>query len=70
MSKFCQSCGMPMSKDQNGGGTNADASKSEKYCSHCYVNGEFTDGGITDVKEYQKYVIEKMKENKVPGFIA
>ena len=40
--KFCQSCGMPMSKDPQGGGTNADGSKNENYCSYCYQNGEFT----------------------------
>jgi len=28
--KFCQSCGMPLKKDELGGGTNADGSKSMK----------------------------------------
>jgi hypothetical protein len=37
--KNCQSCGMPMSRDPNGGGTNADGSTSLKYCSHCYAGG-------------------------------
>ncbi|MFF2587967.1 zinc ribbon domain-containing protein [Peribacillus butanolivorans] len=40
--KTCQSCGMPFSKDELGGGTEKDGSKSTKYCSHCYINGEFT----------------------------
>ena len=39
MSKFCQSCGMPMKKDPEGGGTNADGSKSPDYCSYCFRNG-------------------------------
>lgn len=30
--KNCQSCGMPLKKDEKGGGTNADGSKSEMYC--------------------------------------
>ncbi|WP_224768159.1 zinc ribbon domain-containing protein [Metabacillus idriensis] len=33
--KNCQSCGMPLSKDEHGGGTEADGSKSTKYCSRC-----------------------------------
>ena len=41
-SKFCQSCGMPMSKDPQHGGTNRDGTKSADYCSYCYVAGEFT----------------------------
>lgn len=45
--KICQSCGMPLDKDPNGGGTNADQSKSDKYCSFCYQEGKFTDEGIT-----------------------
>jgi len=32
--KNCQSCGMPMKKDTMGGGTNADGSKNEMYCSN------------------------------------
>ena len=39
--KFCQSCGMPKNKDKGNGGTEKDGSKSEKYCSYCYQNGEF-----------------------------
>lgn len=37
----CESCGMPLSRDEQGGGTNADGSKSTEYCSHCYQNGNF-----------------------------
>ena len=33
---FCQSCGMPLSRDSLGGGTNADGSSSTEYCSHCF----------------------------------
>lgn len=36
---FCQSCGMPLSKDPLGGGTNADRSRNTEYCSHCYKSG-------------------------------
>lgn len=37
----CQSCGMPLSRDEQGGGSNADGSKSRVYCSHCYQGGRF-----------------------------
>ncbi len=45
--KHCQSCGMPMKRDEQGGGTNAGGSKSTIYCSRCYENGAFTRPGIT-----------------------
>jgi len=67
--KTCQSCGMPLKKDPNGGGTEKDGSKSEKYCSYCYQNGEFVAPDIT-VDEMQTLVIEKLKELKFPGFMA
>jgi hypothetical protein len=40
--KNCQSCGMPLKRDEKGGGSNADGTKSTMYCSHCYENGKFT----------------------------
>jgi len=39
--KICQSCGMPMTSDQDFG-TNTDGSKNEEYCIHCFENGTFT----------------------------
>jgi hypothetical protein len=45
---ICQSCGMPMSTDKNGGGTEMDGTtKSIEYCSRCYRNGMFTEPGIS-----------------------
>lgn len=69
MNKFCQSCSMPLSKDPKNGGTNADGSKNEEYCSFCYENGAFLDS-CTDAKEMQDFCITKMKENGTPKFIA
>ena len=37
--KFCQSCGMPLTKVVLG--TNADGSKNEDYCIYCYKDGRF-----------------------------
>ena len=38
---MCQSCGMPLTKDEEKG-TNKDGSKNEEYCMYCFENGEFT----------------------------
>lgn len=51
---LCQSCGMPLEKDPNQGGTNADQSKSATYCSFCYQNGNFTDAGSTLEEKIEK----------------
>ena len=67
-SKFCKSCGMPMSKDPQHGGTNRDGTKSADYCSYCYVDGEFTFKG--NVKEMQAFSKEKMIEQGSSKFIA
>ena len=66
--KFCQSCGMPLSKDPNGGGTNADGTKNTSYCSYCYQNGTFTFSGT--LKEFQEHCRKKMVEKGISKFIA
>jgi hypothetical protein len=67
--KDCQSCGMPLKKDERGGGTNVDGSKSKMYCSRCYEKGKFTLPNIT-AQQMQDLVRNKMKEIKFPGFLA
>ena len=67
--KNCQSCGMPLKRDEQGGGTNADGSKSTMYCSHCYQNGAFVLPDIS-VTEMQQRVREKIIEFGMPGFLA
>ena len=67
--KYCQSCGMPLSKDPKGGGTNADGSFSRMYCSHCYEAGRFTLPDIT-VDGMKALVRGKLKEMGFPGFLA
>ena len=66
--KFCQSCGMPMKKDPQGGGTNADGSINENYCSYCYQNGEFLFNGT--VKEFQELCRRMMIESGYSKFLA
>lgn len=65
----CQSCGMPMHRDEKGGGSNADGSKSKMYCSHCYEAGAFTLPDISP-EDMQARVREKLREFGFPGFAA
>ncbi len=67
--KNCQSCSMPLNKDEKGGGTNADGTKSGMYCSKCYENGKFINPDMT-VTQMQDLVKGKLKEMGFPGFLA
>jgi len=67
--KYCQSCGMPLSKDPRGGGTNADGSVNGTYCSHCYVGGAFTLPDIT-LDQMKERVRGKLIEMGFPKFLA
>lgn len=60
---------MPLKKDPQHGGTNADGSKSSKYCSYCYANGSFNQPDLT-VSQMQNFVKGKLKEMGFPGFLA
>ncbi|PYI87588.1 MAG: hypothetical protein DME26_05740 [Verrucomicrobia bacterium] len=66
--KDCQSCGMPLKRDAQGGGTNADGSKSTMYCSHCYQKGKFLLPDVT-VEEMQARVRDKLAEVGIPRFL-
>ncbi len=68
MEKYCQSCGMPMSADPKGAGTNADGTTSEMYCSYCYEGGKFT--AECTAKEMQTFCKNKMKEMGLPSWKA
>jgi len=60
---------MPLRKDEQGGGTEQDGSRSEKYCSHCYVQGQFTLPEIS-VDEMRQRVIVKLRESHFPLVVA
>lgn len=60
---------MPLKRDENGGGTNADGSRSTMYCSKCYEGGAFKSPAMT-VEEMQALVKGKLKEFGFPGFVA
>jgi len=66
--KNCQSCGMPLAKDPEGGSKNADGTINLKYCSYCYQNGEFKYTGT--VKEFQEFCRQKMIEKDHSKFLA
>ncbi len=67
---FCQSCGMPLSKDKNSGGTEVDGTKTTEYCSNCYRDGTFTEPDIT-MEQMQDKVFNMMKQDMhFPGFMA
>ncbi|WP_347925600.1 zinc ribbon domain-containing protein [Pontimicrobium sp. SW4] len=66
--KFCQSCGMPIQKDPEKGGTNVGGTKNKNYCSYCYQDGDFLFNGT--VKEMQAFCKDKMVENGSSKFIA
>lgn len=77
---MCQSCGMPMKKDPQGGGTEQDGTKSGMYCSYCYQNGKFMGPENMTAKEMQAFCKNKLKEMPArlnsrsgggwPGFLA
>jgi hypothetical protein len=60
---------MPLKKDEKGGGTNADGSKSLKYCSHCFQDGKFSRPDFT-AGQMQQLVKEKMMEIGMPRFLS
>ena len=64
--RICQSCGMPLDKDPGKGGTNADKSKSDKYCSFCYRDGQFLDEGITLRDKIEKNVRMAVTKMNIP----
>ena len=66
--KNCQSCGMPLKKDPEGGGTNLDGSHNLMYCSYCYEKGEFTQN--FNVDEMRNFVIARLIDMKFPNFLA
>lgn len=50
----CESCGMPLANAEDLG-TEADGSKSMKYCIHCYRDGGFTEPELSKEGAVEKY---------------
>ncbi len=67
--QICQSCSMPIKKDELKG-TEADGSKSQKYCHLCYQKGKFTTPDMT-VEQMQEIVRRVLHDEKHwPNFMA
>ncbi|MFH1256511.1 MAG: zinc ribbon domain-containing protein [Candidatus Diapherotrites archaeon] len=64
MDNICQSCGMPLQKEEDFG-SNKGESKNEEYCQFCYKNGKFTDEGISMEGKIRKN-IEMAKKMGMP----
>jgi hypothetical protein len=62
----CQSCGMPIAKDPHQGGTHADNSKTNEYCSYCFTGGKFTDEGITLEQKMEKNIRMAVEKLNIP----
>ena len=69
MAGRCESCGMPLKNDPKGGGTEADGSKSDRYCSICYENGAFRHPDAT-AAEFQAHCLDALAEKGMPRFMA
>ncbi len=69
MAKNCQSCGMPLSKDPTGGGSNADGSRSRTYCSLCWRDGRFTQPDF-DCAQMQAFCIDQLAKKGMPRMIG
>lgn len=69
MGTKCQSCGMPLSKDPQGGGTEADGSLSATYCSLCYDQGTFRHPDAT-LSEFQSHCVDALAAKGMPRIIA
>lgn len=52
---ICQSCGMPMRKEEDFG-TNADGTYNHEYCQFCLIGGQFTDPGLTLQQQIENLV--------------
>lgn len=58
---------MPLQKDPEGGGTNADGTKSTDYCSFCFKEGKFCYEG--DMASFRDWLDNHLKEKKMSWFI-
>ncbi|MFA6080472.1 MAG: zinc ribbon domain-containing protein [Candidatus Gracilibacteria bacterium] len=61
--KQCQSCGMPLKKDKNGGGSEKDGTTSTMYCSSCYKDGLFRKPDMT--LEDMKKLVDMVLKNEM-----
>ena len=65
--QFCQSCGMPLTKNEDCG-TNADGSINFDYCKYCYADGKFLQECTMDemIEHCSQFVDEVNKQMPKP----
>ena len=65
--QFCQSCGMPLTSD-NDCGTNADGSINHDYCRYCYQEGKFLQDCTMDemIEHCAQFIDEVNKQMPQP----
>ena len=61
--KFCQSCGMPMEKEEDFG-TERYGSRNEDYCCYCYKDSSFT--GDMTMEDMIRFNLKFNEENGNP----
>lgn len=57
---FCQSCGMPLNKEEVKG-TEKNGLKTNEYCKYCYENGAFKNPKM-NLEDMKKNVQNQMKK--------
>jgi hypothetical protein len=57
---FCQSCGMPLDKEE-AKGTEKNGLKSNEYCKYCFVDGAFKNPKM-NLEDMENNVKNKMKK--------
>lgn len=63
--RFCQSCGMPLQKEEEHG-TNTDLSLNNDYCCYCFKEGSFTQDVTMDemINHCAQFVSEFNKDSQ------
>jgi hypothetical protein len=61
--QFCQSCGMPMTCNEDCG-TNADGSTNFDYCKYCWQDGKFTqDFTMEEMVDFCAQFLDEVNKN-------
>jgi hypothetical protein len=61
---------MPLARDEEGGGTNVDGTRSTEYCSLCFMHGAFVNPDITNGSQMQAFVQTRLQAKGYPKPVA
>lgn len=65
---FCQSCGMPLTTEDNKG-TENNGQKTNDYCKYCYENSNFKNPDM-NLEEMKDTVKMHMEKKKFPNYMV